>query len=158
MLEQSLGHVTHSDNLIRLVTPDHRIEATFAPIDFDSRPTLGAASRVWLLDGPRRTSRSARPARAWNTIVGFDALFVHTQVAATLMPDVLRRIPSVVSLDATPIQFDALGLYYGHSTNGPTHRADQVAPEPVVLRPRRVARRVVELGEAGTRRSVRGTS
>jgi len=45
-------------------------------------------------------------------------LFVHTQVAATLMPDVLRRTPSVISLDATPIQYDELGEHYGHSTNG----------------------------------------
>ena len=35
VLEQTLGHVTHADNLVRLVTPDPRIEAEFAPIDFD---------------------------------------------------------------------------------------------------------------------------
>ena len=118
MLEQSLGHVTHADNLIRLLGPDPRIQATFAPIDFDlgrrwARPpgfgywTVRAGIRA-----RRALSRLGHDGR-------FDALFVHTQVAATLMPDVLRRIPSVVSLDATPIQFDELGRYYGHSTNGP---------------------------------------
>ena len=81
---------------------------------------MGACSWVWLLDRPCRTSRSARALRALEHDRPFDALFVHTQVAATLMPDVLRRIPSVVSLDATPIQFDALGFYYGHATNGAT--------------------------------------
>jgi glycosyltransferase involved in cell wall biosynthesis len=45
-----------------------------------------------------------------------DAMFVHTQVPAILIPDVLRRIPTVVSLDATPIQYDELGEHYGHDT------------------------------------------
>ena len=88
----------------------------------------------------------------------FDALFVHTQVAATLMPDVLRRIPSVVSLDATPIQFDALGFYYGHSTNGATIERIKWRLNRSCFARAAVARRVVELGEARTRRSVRGTA
>ena len=45
-----------------------------------------------------------------------DALFVHTQVPAMLIPDLLRRIPSVVSLDATPRQYDDLGEHYDHRT------------------------------------------
>jgi len=47
-----------------------------------------------------------------------DAMFVHTQVPAILLPDLLRRIPTVVSLDATPIQYDELGEHYGHATGG----------------------------------------
>ena len=43
-----------------------------------------------------------------------DALFIHTQVPATLLPDVLSRIPTVVSLDATPRQYDELGAFYDH--------------------------------------------
>ncbi|PDW02767.1 glycosyl transferase family 1 [Candidatus Viridilinea mediisalina] len=43
-----------------------------------------------------------------------DLLFFHTQVPATLNLDWLRRIPSVVSLDATPLQYDELGPYYAH--------------------------------------------
>jgi glycosyltransferase involved in cell wall biosynthesis len=117
VLEQSLGHVTHSDNLIRLVTPDPRIEAAFAPIDFalGRRWARPPGYGYWTV---RAGLRARRALRELEHDRPFDALFVHTQVAATLMPDVLRRIPSVVSLDATPIQFDALGLYYGHSTNG----------------------------------------
>jgi glycosyltransferase involved in cell wall biosynthesis len=118
VLEQSLGHVTHSDNLIRLVTPDPRIEATFAPIDFDlgRRWARPPGFGYWTV---RAGIRARRALRRMGHDGRLDALFVHTQVAATLMPDVLRRIPSVVSLDATPIQFDALGRYYGHATNGP---------------------------------------
>jgi glycosyltransferase involved in cell wall biosynthesis len=49
---------------------------------------------------------------------------VHTQVPATLMPDVVGRTPSVVSLDATPLQYDELGRHYGHATGRePVERA-----------------------------------
>jgi glycosyltransferase involved in cell wall biosynthesis len=43
-------------------------------------------------------------------------MFIHTQVPAILLPDLIRRIPTVVSLDATPIQYDELGEHYGHTT------------------------------------------
>jgi glycosyltransferase involved in cell wall biosynthesis len=43
-----------------------------------------------------------------------DALFFHTQVPAVLSSNWVRRIPSVVSLDATPIQYDSLGQFYSH--------------------------------------------
>src|SRR5262249_42128654 len=45
-----------------------------------------------------------------------DALFIHTQVPAVLSQRWMKRIPTVVSLDATPIQYDELGAHYSHST------------------------------------------
>ena len=30
----------------------------------------------------------------------------------------MRQVPSVVSLDATPLQYDALGAQYGHAPSG----------------------------------------
>jgi glycosyltransferase involved in cell wall biosynthesis len=43
-----------------------------------------------------------------------DALFFHTQVPAILAQRWLRRIPGIVSLDATPRQYDELGAFYKH--------------------------------------------
>ncbi len=48
----------------------------------------------------------------------FDAMFVHTQVPAVLIPDLVKRVPTVVSLDATPRQYDELGDHYAHATSG----------------------------------------
>ncbi|MEI2611527.1 MAG: glycosyltransferase family 4 protein [Candidatus Promineifilaceae bacterium] len=45
-----------------------------------------------------------------------DALFFHTQVTAVLNRDWLNRYPSVISLDATPLQYDELGAFYSHET------------------------------------------
>jgi glycosyltransferase involved in cell wall biosynthesis len=41
-------------------------------------------------------------------------MFVHTQVPAVLLTDVMRRVPTIVSVDATPLQYDELGRHYGH--------------------------------------------
>ena len=43
-----------------------------------------------------------------------DALFFHTQVPAILATGWIKRIPTVVSLDATPRQLDELGEAYAH--------------------------------------------
>ena len=116
VLEQTLGHVTHSDNLVRLVSPDERIRAEFAPIDFGVDPRWARVPGYgnWTV---RAGLRARRAVRDFVRDGPLDALFVHTQVAAVLMPDVVRRIPSVLSLDATPMQYDELGLQYGHATS-----------------------------------------
>jgi glycosyltransferase involved in cell wall biosynthesis len=119
VLEQTLGHVTHSANLRELIAADPRIEPVFAPIEY---AVAGWAARVpgygnWTVRAGLRARRAVRRLRRDGPL---DALFVHTQVPAILLPDRLRRIPTVVSLDATPIQYDELGEHYGHGTGNDT--------------------------------------
>ena len=45
-----------------------------------------------------------------------DALLFHTQVTAILAQDWMDKIPSIVSLDATPLQYDSLGEFYEHES------------------------------------------
>jgi glycosyltransferase involved in cell wall biosynthesis len=47
----------------------------------------------------------------------FDALFLHTQTVALLSPLVARRTPVIVSLDATPRNFDSIGAAYRHEAS-----------------------------------------
>jgi glycosyltransferase involved in cell wall biosynthesis len=47
-----------------------------------------------------------------------DALFFHTQVTALFSRAIMREIPSVVSLDATPINYDSVGDFYHHRPAG----------------------------------------
>jgi glycosyltransferase involved in cell wall biosynthesis len=117
VLEQTLGHVTHSANLRTLVGPNRAITPVFAPIPYD---VSGWPARVpgygnWTVRAGLRARRAVRAIRRDGPV---DAMFVHTQVPAILLPDLLRRIPTVVSLDATPIQYDELGEHYGHATGG----------------------------------------
>ena len=115
ILEEALGHQTHAKNLQLAVPRDPEIEAAWGLIPFE---VDGFAARLPLY-GSNWTVRAGLRARrhlaAMEREGPLDALFIHTQVPAVLALDWVRRVPTVVSLDATPLQYDALGASYGHS-------------------------------------------
>jgi len=119
VLEQTLGHVAHARN-IRRALDQHadEIAATLIPVDY--RRPAGIRGR---LPGLRTWSYEAsRQARSeLNRHLGqgaYQAIFIHTQVAALLAGGIMKRVPTVLSLDATPSNFDAQGGPYGHRRNG----------------------------------------
>ena len=119
IVEQALGHITHAKNLQANVPKDPQIEAHWALPPFE---TCGLAARLplyrsnWTVRAGWRTRRALARFQRQNRL---DALFFHTQVTAILSPDWLARIPSVVSLDGTPLQYDSLGQFYAHKTDPP---------------------------------------
>lgn len=117
VMEQNLGHRTHYRNLLRYVRTDDTVAATWMPIEFDSP---GMISRLPVV----RNNWSLRASLlAWNAVrrtrstTHLDAVFYHTQVTSLLSP-LLRNVPTVVSLDATPINYDTVGKFYGHASGG----------------------------------------
>jgi glycosyltransferase involved in cell wall biosynthesis len=114
LLEQSLGHITHAKNLLTNIALDPEVHAHWGLIDFE---VTGIAARIpvyrsnWTvragLRAYRKVARMTRQTR-------LDALFFHTQVPAILAQRWLRKIPGIVSLDATPRQYDELGAFYKH--------------------------------------------
>jgi glycosyltransferase involved in cell wall biosynthesis len=119
-IEQTLGHLTHSDNLRRLLADSPTIELVAVPIPGDA---FGALTKVPVLSN--WTFRLSGKARQ---LIGrlqrhdpVDAVFAHTQVIAVLLGRWMKLIPTIVSLDATPEQYDTLGEFYAH----------EVGPAPV---------------------------
>jgi glycosyltransferase involved in cell wall biosynthesis len=114
VIERSLGHVTHADNLARILPGESVIDAELLPVDF---AVEGWPARVpvyrsnWTVRSGWRARRRIAQAHAAEPL---DALFIHTQVPAVMNHRWMRRIPTVVSLDATPMQYDALGSHYDH--------------------------------------------
>ncbi len=117
VLEQTLGHITHAANLRELIGNDPAIRADFEPVEYevDGWPARIPGFGNWTVRAGIRARRGIRRLRKSGPL---DAMFIHTQVPAILVPDQLRRTPTVVSLDATPIQYDELGAHYGHATGG----------------------------------------
>ncbi len=114
ILEQALGHTTHARNLQAYVPRDTTITSLWALLPFETR---GWAAKLPVYKSNWTVRAGLRARRALNQITHqaqVDALFFHTQVTAVLCNDYLRRYPSVVSLDATPLQYDALGASYEH--------------------------------------------
>jgi glycosyltransferase involved in cell wall biosynthesis len=117
-MEQNLGHRTHYRNLVRYVAEDLEVSPAWVPIEFEP------PGRLYRLPG-LRSNLSARASiyafRAFRRLLRegpVDTFFYHTQVTALLSP-LLARVPTVVSLDATPVNYDSVGEFYGHASGGP---------------------------------------
>lgn len=118
VLEDSLGHSTHALNLKRVLASSPDVQAWV--IDVCNTPATGVGALPGLRNWSLRASRAARRAVHVQLAVGpLDGLFIHTQVASLLLTDVMRRIPTVISLDATPANLDEQGEAYGHRRSHP---------------------------------------
>src|SRR5262249_36978458 len=114
VMEQTLGHVTHYKNLRSVIDSDAAVKATWHLLTFPPRGTLETLPLLrsnWSLRASRRARHTLAAASANRQ---YDALFFHTQVTSLLSVGLMSRIPSVVSLDATPINYDSVGIHYGH--------------------------------------------
>lgn len=114
VVEQALGHVTHAKNLKAALADDDSVNPYWVLPTWEAE---GLAAHLplynsnWTVRAGLQARRGlARLART----VDLDALFFHTQVPAMLALDWIRRVPTVVSLDATPRQYDRLGAHYDH--------------------------------------------
>jgi glycosyltransferase involved in cell wall biosynthesis len=67
---------------------------------------------------PRATRRARRALNAALARAPHQALVFHTQVTALFSVSLMRRLPSIVSLDATPLNYDRVGAAYGHTPAG----------------------------------------
>lgn len=116
VLEQTLGHVAHGRNLERALAAEPDIESTVIRVDFSD--AVGIQRLPGLRTWSWRASVTARNALRTRLRRGpLDSIFIHTQVAALLATEIMRSVPTVVSLDATPVLFDREGDAYGHHRN-----------------------------------------
>jgi glycosyltransferase involved in cell wall biosynthesis len=118
VMEQALGHVTHARNLHATLGDRQDIEPTWLPIPFAA---TGASRLVPVLRSNWSVRASWRARRGLNAVLKShtpEALVFHTQVTALFSVGLMRRIPSLISLDATPINYDKVGQYYGHKAAG----------------------------------------
>ncbi len=114
VIEQGLGHVVHGINLEMVLAAEPDIDATVVRVRPGETPGIDPLPLVknWSVQTSWATRRSllnrlrARPA---------DAIFIHTQVAALFAKSIMLEVPTVVSLDATPLNFDTMAEAYGHA-------------------------------------------
>lgn len=114
VMEQGLGHVTHALNLQSALTARGDFRASVLNV----RPgeTPGAKPLPVVRNWSVQTSwASRRSLQVYRQTYKPDAVFIHTQCAALFAKRVMDEIPTVVSLDATPLGFDALGETYNHA-------------------------------------------
>ncbi len=113
LMTQLLGHITHGQRIRTEVAQHPEIHPTWMPIlpwsDDRWQKLPFVKNNLTLLYGLRARDHLNGHAGS------FDVLFCHTQEPAVLLGKYMNRIPTVLSLDATPMNMDSIGHAYGHS-------------------------------------------
>ena len=110
IIEKALGHITHGKNLQSNLSKDSSISSHW---HFPSWDATGIAGMIpnWTVKTGLQTRKFIAETHRQTPL---DVLFFHTQVTAVLAQDWVKKIPSIISLDATPLQYDSLGEFYTH--------------------------------------------
>lgn len=137
VMEQTLGHRAHAQTLGWGVERDPDVQAHWVPVEFDidGLPwSLPLVRHNWSLRGSLRAARSLGELASRH----LDALFIHTFTISLMAGGYLDRIPTVLSTDATPENYDQVGSWYDH----------RVMPGSIEYLKRRVRRRVIRKASA----------
>lgn len=134
VLEQSLGHVTHAQNLRRALAAAGEgddagaagagVEPIYIELPYDGITDWWARLPVVRGNWSARASLAARIALS-KLSPAPDAAFFHSQVTSLFSVGFMRRVPSVISLDATPKQYDTMGALYGHAADSENSALDK---------------------------------
>jgi glycosyltransferase involved in cell wall biosynthesis len=125
IMEQTLGHVTYARNLRSAFASFDRLRPVWMPVPFDDdglSTRLPAVGARWAARGSLRAYATLR---ARGGARRFDALVFHTSTVALAAPLAARSTPVILSLDATPLNFDRVGAHYGHYAE-PQSRVERV--------------------------------
>jgi hypothetical protein len=119
-MEQTLGHVAYGLSLRAALAKRSDVECQWLDVPFAADgigrvPLLGTN---WTVRGSLRAARAIAGANAERPL---DALFVHTQTIGLFSAPFMAKIPTLMSVDATPMNYDDLAHYYG----------DRVHPPPI---------------------------
>lgn len=121
-MEQTLGQIAFTQNLqqaLRVSSQD--ITVDWLPITFPSENWLESLPIIrsnWSLRASLKTRRALQT--AYKQQGHPDLYLFHTQVISLLSSGWINRsVPVVLSMDATPLNYDEVGLAYGHEPGNP---------------------------------------
>jgi glycosyltransferase involved in cell wall biosynthesis len=115
-MEQDVGHAVQASHLCRELARMTDLDWHYIPVSFYSKS--GLVEKLKFLPATFRASVRAR----FEVEAGLaghqpEALFWNTQKPAVLCQSLVARVPSVMSLDVTPLQYDEMGEEYGHAAD-----------------------------------------
>jgi hypothetical protein len=114
VLEQALGHVAYGMALKKALSSRDDMEPVWldVPYGLDGFGKLPGIGKNWTLRGSYRARQLVQDELRRGRL---DAMFVNTQTVGLFLGGFARRIPTMLSLDATPINYDELAEWYGDS-------------------------------------------
>jgi glycosyltransferase involved in cell wall biosynthesis len=114
VIEMTGGNATYFQNLKDVISVRDDICSTWLPIELEPRELIARVPPIsmnWTLRGGLVTRARVRALE--RSGLHFDAAFFHHQVVATFLHEFRRRVPLVISTDATPISYFQYAKWYG---------------------------------------------
>ncbi len=134
VIEQALGHVAYGASLRRALARRDDIEPVWIDVPFAPRGAgrLPLVRNNWTVRGSLEAARRIRAEHRRNPL---DAMFLHTQTISLFAGGLMRGIPTLLSLDATPRNLDQLAGAYAHAVSpAPIERLKRAAHRRVMRR------------------------
>jgi glycosyltransferase involved in cell wall biosynthesis len=114
IIEKALGHITHLQGIMRWAGRNETITPALIEISYDADDFL---QKIPLIPFSIKISIRARVAvSALLQQQDVHCLYFHTQALALFSVGLMNKIPTVISLDATPINFDSIAHAYDTTT------------------------------------------
>ena len=114
IIEQALGHITHTQNLTHWVNQDETLAPTWMEVPYEAPDLWQRIPRIPF--SVKLSLRARQLARKATLRQSFDCLYFHTQALTLFSLDMMRVQPGVVSLDATPRDFKDIAQAYDATT------------------------------------------
>src|SRR6187399_689561 len=132
-LEQALGHVAYGMSIKRALAHRTDVECEWLEIPYElgAFKWLSKAGSNWTIRGSARAQRAIARAHARKPL---DALFIHTQTISLFAGAQMRKIPTMLSLDATPLNYDELADSYGAVVHPPLVERVKLEAHRAVMR------------------------
>jgi glycosyltransferase involved in cell wall biosynthesis len=124
VVEMTGGNAAWFQNLKDAISGRDDVDSTWVPIELQPKEIIGRIFPVslnWTLKGGLVTWRRIR--RLERSGLAFDAALFHHQVIATFLSgfasDFARRVPTLISMDTTPVSMLKFGRWYGTPVANP---------------------------------------
>lgn len=113
LMQLVLGHVTHAASLERVARADPDLDVIWVPVPYH-RPQ-GLVERLpFFPPGLKGALRAAGEVQTALLRHRADAVVFNSPALATSATAWMRRLPTTISFDVTPRQFDREGVHFGH--------------------------------------------
>jgi glycosyltransferase involved in cell wall biosynthesis len=116
VMEQDVGHAVQALHLRRELAAIEGIEWDYVPVSFYQRG--GLLEKLPLPATIRASLRARFEVKAGLGRRLPDAMLWNTQKPAVFCQGLLDQVPSAITLDVTPKQYDEIGEEYGHRPDG----------------------------------------
>lgn len=115
VIERALGHITHAENLRHWVDEETDVDPHWMMIPHQAQDTWDKLPGMPF--SVRLSLRARDVIRRRLLDRELDCLYLHTQSLSLFSLGFMRRIPTVISLDATPRDFTKMAQAYGSSAS-----------------------------------------